>query len=86
VMYTITGGASIPDELIEMYGDYPLSQRDVDRVLESIYSVKYPHSGEAHVMKIVTEEAEAFLNGVRSAEETAKLIQSRVSIYVSENM
>ena len=74
------------DPLYEMLANYHLSQRDADRVLESVYNVKHPYSGEAHVLKIVSEEAEAFLNGVRSAEEAAKIIQSRVSIYVSENM
>jgi len=37
------------------------------------------------ITAIIAEETEAFMNGVHSAEETARLIQSRVSIYVSEN-
>ena len=74
------------DPLYEMLANYHLLQHDADRIFESVYAIKYPYSGEDHVMKIVSEEAEAFLNGVRSAEEAAKIIQSRVSIYVSENM
>ena len=35
-------------------------------------------------MDIIRQECEAFFNGVRSAGETAALIQSRLSLYVAE--
>lgn len=35
--------------------------------------------------KIIQEELSPFLKGAKSAEETAKIIQNRASIYVSEH-
>lgn len=37
------------------------------------------------IYSIITEEAAPYFAGQKSAEETAKIIQSRVEIYVSEN-
>ena len=36
------------------------------------------------IMGIVSEQAQAFFNGQKSAEEVARLIQSKVNIYVNE--
>ncbi len=36
-------------------------------------------------LKIVNEEAAAYFNGQKSVEDVTKIIQSRMSIYVSEN-
>jgi len=68
------------------YENYHLSEPDAEMVSSAMESAMMPHSGEEFIVKIVLEEAEAFLNGVRSAEETARIIQRRVSIYVSENI
>ena len=39
---------------------------------------------DENVFAIVGEEAEAFFAGVRTAEETAQLMQNRVQIYLEE--
>ena len=36
------------------------------------------------VLSIITEEAAGYLAGDRSVEETSRLIQSRVSLYIQE--
>ncbi len=40
---------------------------------------------DTHVTDIIIEEADAYFNGAKSAEETADVIQGRISIYLSEN-
>lgn len=42
-------------------------------------------SQDSEIMTIISEEAEGFFKGQKSAEEVAAIIQSRARIYVSEN-
>jgi len=35
-------------------------------------------------MNIINEEIQTFMNGTKTAEQTASLIQDRVSLYVNE--
>lgn len=42
-------------------------------------------SNDEELMKIVQEEAAAFFEGQKTAQETAEVIQSRVKMYVNEN-
>jgi len=63
----------------------PMTQEQVDRTLEMIETLgELLVDGDEIVMHIVAEEASAFLNGHGSAEDAARIIQSRVEIYVSE--
>jgi hypothetical protein len=50
-------------------------------IMESITHDYHPNP---HIMAIVWEEATAFFEGARTAEDTARIIQSRVSRYISE--
>ena len=50
-------------------------------IMESITHEYHP---DPHVMAIVWEEVPAFLMGMRSAEDAARIIQNRVATYVSE--
>lgn len=62
-----------------------LSQEERDYLEEYILSAtvnNFDYNSDAY--NIITEEANAFFNGERSAEETATLIQNRVSILISE--
>ena len=38
------------------------------------------------VMEIIKEESEPYFAGIKNAEETARIIQDRVSVYISESM
>lgn len=41
---------------------------------------------DSQIINIISEEAAAFFEGQKSAEETAEIIQNRVKVYVNENM
>lgn len=46
---------------------------------------KRADSAADNLLKIVKEEAAAYFNGQKSVEDVAIIIQSRMSIYISEN-
>jgi|GEM_PF-2994818 len=52
-------------------------------IMENITHEDHP---DPHIMSIILEETPRFFAGDRSAEDTARVIQSRVSIYISEHM
>lgn len=62
-----------------------ITQEYVDMVMEYIRSVNQAVRYDTSMMAIIHEEAAAFFAGSKSAQETAKIIQNRVSIYVSES-
>ena len=55
-----------------------------DKLLEAIDRTTRTTSTNDEILKIVTEQAEAFFAGDKTAEEVAKLIQSKANIYVNE--
>lgn len=62
-----------------------LTKEERDMLEDYILSATYVKSYNDSIRDIVTEEADAFFHGERSsAQETADMIQSRVSILVSE--
>ena len=63
----------------------PLNQEDVDTVKKFVESLSLVYSPNEELYNIVTEEADAYFNGQKTAQEVAEIIQSRVSIYVNEN-
>ncbi|MCR5177738.1 MAG: extracellular solute-binding protein [Lachnospiraceae bacterium] len=63
----------------------PLSEDEVERVTDFLSSCDRRVYINNTVTDIITEESAAFFEGQKSAEEVAKIIQSRVQIYVHEN-
>lgn len=63
----------------------PMNQEEVDTVMELLTSVTQLSTYDENLNNIVYEEAEAYFSGQKSAQEVASIIQSRASIYVSEN-
>lgn len=61
------------------------SQQQVDVIKSLIEGAKLPNDNDTDVLKIINEEADAYFKGQKSAADVAKIIQSRVAIYVSEN-
>lgn len=61
------------------------SQKEVD-IIRSLMDVAVPisYSSES-LMEIISEEAAGFFEGQKSVDEVAKIIQSRIKIYVDEN-
>lgn len=71
----------IADEEIEVS---PLTQAEADELIAYLKTVSSISKDDEDLNTIINEEASSYFSGVKSAEETAKMIQSRVSIYLSE--
>ena len=76
---------SINDLSDTLKKSYHLTPQECAMVREMIESIGTLANSDFMITSIITEETEAFLNSSRSAEETARIIQSRVSLYVAEN-
>lgn len=63
---------------------YAVTQEQADRLMEVINSTTKVANYNSSVFSIVSEEAQAFFAGQKSAEEVARLIQSKANIYVNE--
>lgn len=82
-----TGNENSPlHGLTDMDGEYyvPLEAEYVPYIYELLDSVTHARFRNSEVYTIINEEGSAFLENDKSAEETAKLIQNRVSIFLSE--
>ena len=77
-------------EAVAADGDDPwsgrLTQSQVDRYRELLASVTVAVTDSSEICDIVLGEAAAMFAGDKTPEETAKLIQSKLSIYVAEHM
>ena len=89
--YTVDGepiplysyGTSNSDEMIDVYA---MTQAEYDKIMEVINSTTRVMTYDQEVLDIIKDETSAFFEGQKSAEETAKMIQSRVGLYVGEQM
>ena len=63
----------------------PLSQEQLDEVIQFIESVHNPYYYNEEIMTIINEEIDAFFSGQKTAEAVADTIQRRAQIYVDEN-
>lgn len=61
------------------------TDEDNKKVMDLIKSVNTVRRYDSYVYDIVTEEAEAYFEGQKSAQEVADIIQNRVSNYIAEN-
>ena len=61
------------------------TKEQVNQIIEFVYSVDKGYYYNTDVQNIIMEESEAYFSGQKSAEDVAKIIQSRVQIYVDEN-
>lgn len=75
------GGWSWGSVSIELYA---ITQEEADDILELINSTTKAMKADESITDIVKEQAAAFFEGQKSAEEVAKLVQSKASIYVNE--
>lgn len=85
------GGYMSAHTLIENSADlgYPyemrLTDEDIEFLKNYIDNITMTRDSENELLQIISEDIEVFLAGEKSAEETAKVIQSRALIYISEN-
>ena len=63
---------------------YCLTQEQVDQIRELMETTTKVADYDDAIIKIVTEQAAPFFEGQKSAEDVAKLVQSKVNIYVNE--
>ncbi len=63
----------------------PAEKEEIDALYNGLCQMKYSGIFDETVWNIVSEEAEAYFEGQRSAEEVMDVIQSRASLYVSEH-
>ena len=59
-------------------------QKDIDEVTRMIESTSSRAMLDQNISTIINEEAGAFFADQKSAEETAGIIQNRVSVYIGE--
>lgn len=71
-------------EDIEIKIPYPTDE-DIAEIKKIINSADTLLESNDKIAEMVKEESEAFYKGQKSADEVAKVIQSRVSVYVKEN-
>lgn len=77
------------DDYFDLNGEQiilePFTQEEVDAICEFIYTVKDTGYNNENITNIITEEAQAYFEGKKTVDEVAKIIQSRVQVYVDEN-
>lgn len=65
---------------------YAATQEDIDELTALLESAeKITGNVDEQLTNIITEESAAFFKGQKTAADTAKVIQNRIQIYVSEN-
>lgn len=62
----------------------PLSQAQVDQLVNYIFSINKRYYGNTDIQNIITEECEPYFLGQKTAQEVVKIIQSKAQIYVDE--
>lgn len=87
--YTDENGEKVEIESTSWIGDteysVPLMTQDqVDQFKEYVNGAEVTGSYDDDIYNIISEEAEAYFAGDKTADEVAKLIQNRVSIYLGE--
>lgn len=62
----------------------PLTQEQVDEFMDYANSADMAGTDDIDILEIVIEEAASYFTGDKTADEVAKLIQNRVTIYLGE--
>ena len=75
------GSWGMEDLTVEMYA---LKQEEADQILELINSTDRVFTYDQDIFDIISDDTGAFFEGQKNVEETAALIQNRVSLYVNE--
>ena len=63
----------------------PPTEADIDTYIEFLKTADMLVNYNESITDIILEEAQSYFNGQKSADSVAKVIQSRVQIYVNEN-
>lgn len=63
---------------------YAMTQEQADKLIALIDSIDCSYEYDSELIELITDQATAFFEGQKSAQEVAKLVQSKVNIYVNE--
>ena len=63
----------------------PLDESTIEQTMDIIKGATKVQRNDQELLDIINEELSVFFAGTRSAEETARIINSRARIYVSEH-
>lgn len=82
----VRGGMSVADDSggLFSYEYYGLSEEQAQRFLHLLELTDRAPSAYSKVFSLIRNEAQVYFAGQRSAEETARIIQSKVTLYLSE--
>lgn len=88
--YTDENGNEQISENVWTIGDVEVkvgvaSDDDINAIKDIINSIDGRNTYDVKIGEMITEEAEAFFKGQKTAKEVADIIQSRISMYVKEN-
>lgn len=75
--YFTINGESVPLD--------PLNQEQLDQLIDVVTSANKRYYYNTDIQNIITEEAAAFFEGQKTAQEVVQIIQSRAQIFVDEN-
>jgi hypothetical protein len=70
------------DDLIDIRG---LSQKDVDMFRDTINNITRMSCYDETLWNIISETALDYFNGRHTVQDAARIIQSRVTVYLSEH-
>ncbi len=78
-----------PDRMVWVVGSLTvhikaLTQEQADKIIELVKTTTKVRNYDSELMTMITNEAEAFFSGQKTAEEVGKLLQSKVSIFINE--
>ena len=68
------------------FPDYELTAEEGAKLRHVVENASLVSGGNQQIINIIQEEASAFWGGAQSAADAAQIVQSRASIYVSENL
>jgi len=63
---------------------YPLTQEDADKLIALIEQITHVENNDMALLNLILENATDYFNGLITAHDAARIIQNRISIYVSE--
>ena len=69
---------------VNTYEIYATTQEQADQLRQAVKDATKLMNYDMSIVNIVTEQAAAYFSGQKSAEEVAKLIQSKANIYINE--
>lgn len=84
MMYRPALEESIAKAMADEEARVKMTQADADKLLDFLDAIENLNEYDSAIMDIIKSECQAMFSGDKTPEETAKLIQSRASLYVAE--